>query len=75
MIPSEHGASPDSRLADQTKLIDLLLASLEALAATDKVEDACRLAGQACAALRQSDQAGWRRFNSLLHRLSGRLSW
>lgn len=48
----------------------ILLASLEALAATGETETACRLAGQACAALRQHDTTAWRRFNALLHRLA-----
>lgn len=47
----------------------ILLASLEALAATGETDTACRLAGQACAALRQHDATAWRRFNALLHRL------
>ena len=47
----------------------ILLASLEALAAAGETDAACRLAGQACAALRQHDAAAWRRFNALLHRL------
>jgi hypothetical protein len=53
-----------------TALIDILLSSLEALAATGEVDAACRLAGRACAALRKSDSRGWRKFNALLHRLS-----
>lgn len=47
----------------------ILLASLEALAAAGETDAACRLAGQACAALRQHDATAWRRFNALLHRL------
>lgn len=47
----------------------ILLASLEALAAANETDTACRLAGQACAALRQHDDAAYRRFNALLHRL------
>lgn len=47
----------------------ILLASLEALAAAGETDAACRLAGQACAALRQHDAVAWRRFNALLHRL------
>lgn len=53
-----------------TALIDILLASLEALAATGQVDAACRLAGRACAVLRKDDPIGWRKFNALLHRLS-----
>lgn len=53
-------------------LNDLLLASLKALAAAGNVEEACRLAGQACALYRQrdSDAATWSRYNVLLHRLA-----
>jgi hypothetical protein len=47
----------------------ILLASLEALAAAGETDAACRLAGQACAALRRQDEVAWRRFNALLHRL------
>jgi hypothetical protein len=47
----------------------ILLASLEALAAAGETDAACRLAGQACATLRQRDEVAWRRFNALLHRL------
>jgi hypothetical protein len=54
-------------------LAGILLASLEALAAAGQVDEACRLAGQACAALRQSDPGTWHRFNALLHRLVRRL--
>lgn len=50
-------------------LIDILLSSLEALAAAGQADAACRLAGRACAALRNKDPGGWRRFNALLHRL------
>jgi len=53
-----------------TALIDILLSSLEALAATGEVDAACRLAGRACAVLRNNDPSGWRKFNALLHRLS-----
>jgi len=51
-------------------LTDLLLSSLEALATAGQADAACRLAGQACAALRKDDPGGWRMFNALLHRLS-----
>jgi hypothetical protein len=52
-----------------TGLVELLLSSLEALAAAGQADAACRLAGQACALLRKDDPSGWRRFNVLLHRL------
>ncbi|MBN8967140.1 MAG: hypothetical protein J0G95_01560 [Rhizobiales bacterium] len=48
----------------------LLLESLQALAAAGQPEAACRLAGRACAALRNGDSRQWRKFNALLHRLS-----
>jgi hypothetical protein len=51
-------------------LADLLLSSLEALAAAGQADKACRLAGHACAVLRKDDPGGWRKFNALLHRLS-----
>jgi hypothetical protein len=54
-------------------LIDVLVSSLEALAATGQVDEACRLAGRACAALRGRNPTGWRRFNVFLHRMSPRL--
>jgi hypothetical protein len=37
------------------------------------VEQACRLAGQACATTRQSDPATCHRFNLLLHGLTKKL--
>lgn len=52
------------------ELTKILATSLEALAACGQVETACRLAGQACAATRHDDPAGWHRFNALLHRLA-----
>jgi len=52
------------------ELSRLLLASLEKLAAAGEIEAACRLAGQACAALRRDDEAATRPFNALLHRLT-----
>lgn len=51
------------------RLIEILLSSLEALSAAGQADAACRLAGRACAALRNEDPNGWRRFNALLHRL------
>lgn len=57
------------------RLAELLLRSLEELAAAGNVEAACRLAGEACAVLRREDQRAERRFNALLHRLTPRLSW
>lgn len=56
-------------------LVDILVTSLNALAAAGDVEAACRLAGQACVALRRTDQAAARRFDVLLHRLTPKLTW
>lgn len=61
-------ATSDVPTGSPTPLVDVLLSSLEALVAADQAETACRLAGEACAALRGRDQAGWRRFNAFLHR-------
>jgi hypothetical protein len=33
-------------------------------------ETACRLAGQACAALRETSPAAWHAFNAFLHRFA-----
>jgi hypothetical protein len=55
-------------------LCDVMLASLEALAAAGQSDAACRLAGRACAALRIAEPREWRRFNALLHRLSAAAS-
>lgn len=70
-----HVPAAETRPPVRATLTDVLLASLEALAAAGHADEACRLAGQACAALRQSDIAGWKRFNALLHRLSRHVSW
>jgi hypothetical protein len=48
----------------------ILLAGLNALAEAGEGEQACRLAGRACAVLRQAHRREWRRFNALLHRLA-----
>ena len=77
---SENRASRTERIvadpgAPTQKLVDLLITSLGALAAAGEVEAACRLAGQACVALRHSDRTAARRFDVLLHRLSPKLTW
>lgn len=51
-------------------LAGILIAALEELAATGRADAACRLAGRACATLRNRDPQTWQRFNALLHRLS-----
>ena len=61
------GAGPRS-------LDDLLIASLTALAAAGEVEEACRLAGHACALHRNRDVPAWNRYNVLLHRLAKKAS-
>lgn len=66
--PADLGASNE-------KLVDLLITSLGALAAAGDVEQACRLAGQACVTLRRSDPKAARRFDVLLHRLTPKLTW
>ena len=63
----EHAAS--------ARIPEILLTSLKALAATGEVEHACRLAGQACMALRGTDPAAAHRFDVLLHRLTPKLTW
>ncbi|HWV42844.1 hypothetical protein [Pseudorhodoplanes sp.] len=55
------------------RLTEVLLASLETLVAAGEAEAACRLAGRACAAVRQSNPAAWQRFNVFLHRMIKRL--
>ncbi len=57
------------------QLPEILLKCVAALADTGEVEAACRLAGQAYAALRTSDPVAARRFDALLHRLTPRLTW
>lgn len=54
------------------QLGDILLGALRALADAGEAEEACRLAGHACAAWRSRDAAQWKRFNVLLHRLGPR---
>lgn len=65
-------SEPDRRAA---ALVEILVTSLDALAAAGEVEAACRLAGQACVALRHTDQASARRFDVLLHRMTPKLAW
>ena len=61
-----------SSTAPDAPLGDILLRSLEELAATGDVDAACRLAGLACAAMRHSDIRQWKRFNAFLHRWSSK---
>lgn len=61
--------------ASLSPIVDLLLASLAALAKAGDVEAACRMAGQACVTLRRIDPAAARRFDVLLHRMTPALTW
>ena len=70
-----HRPGEDEAAADVVRLYEILLTSLTALAAAGDVEQACRLAGQACVMLRVSDPAASRRFDVLLHRLTRKLNW
>jgi hypothetical protein len=54
------------------ELSAVLRASLLALAEAGELDQACRLAGQACRILRREQPRNWRVFNALLHRLSPR---
>lgn len=63
------------RSAPPARVIDILLTSLSALAAAGEADQACRLAGEACVALRHADPAASRRFDVLLHRLTRKLTW
>lgn len=72
-VDSATGAAEPSYPA--RRLAGILLESLAALAASGETEKACRLAGQACVALRDSDPAAARRFDVLLHRLAPQLAW
>jgi len=76
--PSER-ASKAGSMADSSvparRLSEILLASITALAGAGEVEAACRLAGQACVALRCSEPDAARRFDALLHRLTPMLAW
>ena len=62
---SAHAYNTSHRLAE------ILLASLRDLAAAGHVESACRLAGRACAALREDSPVDWKAFNAFLHRFAG----
>ena len=57
-------------VVDAKPLADLLVASLEKLAAAGEADAACRIAGHACALHRGRDAARWQQFNALLHRLA-----
>lgn len=61
--------------ASLNELSEILLESVVTLAGTGQVEAACRLAGRACVALRESNPTAARRFDALLHRLTPKLTW
>jgi hypothetical protein len=63
-------ATRSASASTAAELSGILQESLKALAAAGQAEAACRLAGQACAALRTRNPEQWARFNKLLHRLS-----
>jgi len=60
------------RTALHEDVVVLLLDALQKLANTGEVDAACRIAGKACVLLRQTSPEAERRFNALLHRLTGR---
>jgi hypothetical protein len=77
---SQDGSSPAEGVVAELGvparvLVEILVESLYALAAAGEVEAACRLAGQACVAVRRTDQTSERRFDVLLHRLTPKLTW
>ncbi|HEX5959367.1 MAG TPA: hypothetical protein VFY92_12035 [Hyphomicrobiaceae bacterium] len=72
---STRPASVAELAASTRQLSELLLISAAALAAAGDAETACRVAGQACVALRGADPAAARRFDALLHRLTPALKW
>ena len=72
LLPKSIAVDTSTAVQD---LAGILITSLSALAAAGEVEAACRLAGQACVALRRTDRTAARRFDVLLHRLSPKLTW
>lgn len=76
--PCEVAMKVPARAADLSAptrwLSELLLASVTTLARAGEIETACRLAGQAYVTLADTDAAGARRFDVLLHRLTPRLT-
>ncbi len=70
----EPGIGEPDTVDQVAALADILVASLTALAKAGEADAACRQAGRACAVLRKTNPAQWRKFNALLHRLSSRTS-
>ena len=66
-----HPASIERPEPIPSQLANVLLESLKALASIGQADTACRLAGQACAALRENSPASWKAFNAFLHRYAG----
>jgi hypothetical protein len=73
--PSRAERSAADAHGSTRRLADILLEGIAALAGAGEIEAACRLAGQACVALRADDPSAARRFDALLHRLTPKLSW
>lgn len=71
-VPKQAGVT---EILSSARLSEITLASVTALAGTGEIEMACRLAGQAYAALRSVDPVAARRFDVLLHRLAPKLKW
>lgn len=61
--------------SDPTRLPEILLESVTALAAAGEVDHACRLAGQAHAVLRHTDPRAARRLNAFMHKMIRKLDW
>lgn len=86
-MPSNSSASPESAIVSieaaaspagapaAERLSDILLRSLKLLAEHGEIEQACRLTGEACVALRNVDHRSAQRFDALLHRLSPKVPW
>jgi hypothetical protein len=74
-VASPGGIGPPPAGPSPARVPEILLASVTALAAAGEVDTACRLAGQACVALRGTDPGAARRFDALLHRLTPKLTW
>jgi hypothetical protein len=74
VAPSNNTDGPGTSIGPR-RISEILLASIMALATAGEVEEACRLAGRACVALRGTDPATARRFDALLHRLTRKLTW
>lgn len=66
-------AAVDSTIA--LRLAEILLAGVEKLSAAGETDFACRLAGQACVALRGADGRTARDFDGFRRRASRRLNW